>query len=153
MRPLYKMNRQKTYRFFTLLLAYLAITTTLLANGRVFEVFKSEALVKKIAKPDDTSKKQKADHQENTTEASKEERRKVREANTDTDTSDEVVVQELTLEHTVPPANVNLDPALPLIHSIEFPEVEYQTFYHEPSIALLPYFTNVFNHFIVINAP
>lgn len=146
------MNRQKTYRFFTLLLAYLAITSTLLANGRVFEAFKSKAYVKKqVAKQAHLPQKQKADHQDTTHEEQQEQERKGK--NTPQDSPDEVVVQELTLEHTVPPLNVNLDPALHLLFNIECPSIEYHSYYATPSIALLPYFENVFNHFIVINAP
>lgn len=146
------MNTQKTYRFFTLLLAYMAITATLLANGRVFEVFKHESLVKKqVAKSDDTPQKQKADHTETAVQIKKEKQQKKQDK--DTNSSKEVIVQELTLENMVPPLSLSLDPALQLIFSIEFPSFEYQTFYHEPPIALLPYFDNVFSHFIVINAP
>ncbi len=141
------MNRQKTYRFFTLLLAYLAITSTLLANGRVFDAFQSKALVKKqVAKPGDTRQKQNIAHQNTNTHQEKEQKQTQ-------DHQEEVIVQELTLEHTVPPLNVNIDPALHLLFNIECPSIEYHTYYAEPSIALLPYFENVFNHFIVINAP
>lgn len=141
------MNRQKTYRFFTLLLAYLAITSTLLANGRVFDAFQSKALVKKqVAKPGDTPQKQNAAHQNTNTHQEKEQKQTQ-------DNQEEVIVQELTLEHTVPPLNVNIDPALHLLFNIECPSIEYHAYYAEPSIALLPYFENVFNHFIVINAP
>ena len=144
------MNTQKTYRFFTLLLAYMAITSTLLANGRVFEVFKSDATakIKKLAKAEDASKKQQAVSQELVTQPIQ----KTGE-NQDKDASKEVIVQELTLEDMVPPLSVSLDPALNFIFSIEFPAFEYRIYYHEPPIALLPYFENVFSNFIVINAP
>lgn len=147
------MNRQKTYRFFTLLLAYLAITSTLLANGRVFEAFKSKAPVKKqIAKQAKLPQKQQTDHQDTAHEEQKEQENKDK-PKTQTSSDEEVVVQELTLEHTVPPLNVNIDPALHVLFNIECPSIEYHTYYPTPSIALLPYFENVFNHFIVINAP
>ncbi|OJJ15878.1 hypothetical protein BKI52_36780 [marine bacterium AO1-C] len=145
------MNTQKTYRFFSLLLAYMAITSTLLANGRVFEVFKSDkaAKIKKISAAKDAPKKQQSIPQDVLVPTSKEQKDKVPEK----DTSKETIVQELTLENLVPPLSISLDPALNFIFSIEFPAFEYRIYYHEPPIALLPYFENVFSHFIVINAP
>jgi len=146
------MNTQKTYRFFSLLLAYMAITSTLLANGRVFEVFKNDAAakIKKVTASQDAPKKQQSIPQDVLAPTTQQQKGK---APDDQDTSKETIVQELTLEDVVPPLSISLDPALNFIFSIEFPAFEYRIYYHEPPIALLPYFENVFSHFIVINAP
>ena len=145
------MNTQKTYRFFSLLLAYMAITSTLLANGRVFEVFKNDvtAKVKKVTTSKDTPEKQQSLPQDVLGSIAQQQKGKA----SDQDASKETIVQELTLENLVPPLSLSLDPALNFIFSIEFPAFEYRIYYHEPPIALLPYFENVFSHFIVINAP
>ena len=145
------MNTRKTYRFFSLLLAYMAITSTLLANGRVFEVFKNDAAakIKKIAAAKDAPEKQQTIPQDALIQSLQKQKGET----SDQDTSKETVVQELTLEDVVPPLSISLDPALNFIFSIEFPAFEYRIYYHEPPLALLPYFENVFSHFIVINAP
>ncbi len=145
------MNTRKTYRFFSLLLAYMAITSTLLANGRVFEVFKNDAAakIKKIAASKDAPEKRQTIPQDALIQSLQKQKGET----SDQDTSKETIVQELTLEDVVPPLSISLDPALNFIFSIEFPAFEYRIYYHEPPLALLPYFENVFSHFIVINAP
>ncbi|OJJ19706.1 hypothetical protein BKI52_19435 [marine bacterium AO1-C] len=134
------MNPPNTYRFFTLLLAYLVTTTTLLANKQVGPQKITTKLnlnleqAKKTTKSGNTSAKQLLPIKKAGQDASKEN-----------------LVQKL--ESLVPSSSLSLDPVLNFIFSIDFPSFEYRIYYHEPPIALLPYFENVFAHFIVINAP
>ena len=125
------MNTQKTYRFFTLLLAYLVAASAVLANVRVLQ----QEIAVKVNLGVEKSKKEQISSQKAT----------------DQDHSKESLVQQL--ESLAPSLSISLIPVLNLIRSIEFPTFEYRIYYHKPPIALLPYFENVFAHFIVINAP
>ena len=147
------MDTQKTYRLFVLWLAYLVSTATLLAKGQVPQAFEDKAVVK-VELSLERAKQASQDPANQSKLPLKVLAQKVlqpKEKVPSLSESGKSIVQ--PLKSPIPSSSLSLLPVLNCGFGIVFASFEYCLDDYKPSIALLPYFENIFSHFIVINAP